>query len=97
VDLALQAYLRSAVPVPVISSNPSIEMAYTGVEFAHMESPDVELQETNLPCMDNSNEDLPDDNDLPKRKALKEEYASPEWISWREGNRKGLRPDLPVE
>ena len=31
------------------------------------------------------------------RKALKEEYVSPEWKAWREGTLNGLRPQPPVE
>lgn len=37
------------------------------------------------------------DEEPPKRKALKEEYVSPEWKSWREGDSKLPRPDFPVE
>jgi len=36
-------------------------------------------------------------DELPKRKALKEEYVSPEWKSWRECDSKLPRPDFPVE
>ncbi|KAI9786679.1 MAG: hypothetical protein M1839_006230 [Geoglossum umbratile] len=37
------------------------------------------------------------DEDVPRRAALKEEYVSPEWKAWREGNSEASRPQPPVD